>query len=104
MSLVLRTTALKIVNKTAGSRVDQKRSDYVTFICPLPRCGHRNKQSMYEAEGYLPSQASWIPFRCTMCRTIVEVTPPQTVGSLIVSPDDFSREMAQRRRDLAATR
>lgn len=97
MNLILRTVALKVVNKGNGK---VKASDYVTFICPNPRCNHRNKQSMYEAEGYIPSQESWIPFKCTLCRTIVEVTPPASAGSLIVSPDDFGREMAQRRKDL----
>lgn len=97
MKLVLSTVALKVRNKGDGK---VKASDYVTFICPNPKCNHRNKQSMYEAQNYVPSQESWIPFKCTMCRTIIEVTPPASAGSLIVSPDDFGREMAQRRKDL----
>jgi hypothetical protein len=101
MNLVLTTVALKVKNKGDATR---KGSDYVTFICPNPKCGHRNKQSMYETQNYVPSQESWLPFKCTMCRTIVEVTPPASAGSLIVSPDDFGREMAQRRKDLNLNR
>ena len=104
MNLVLRAVALKVINKTAGPRPDQKRTDYVVFNCPDPRCGQRNKQSLYEAQNYLPSDENWIPFKCKKCGTTVEVQPPAKAGSLIVSPDDFAREMAQRRKELSVSR
>ncbi len=98
MNLVLQAKALKIVNKTAGEQLHQKRSDYITFVCP--GCGHRNKMSPYEAEGYKPANEDVIPFKCRMCRTVVEVKRPSVPVRLIMSPDDFSKEMAQRRQAL----
>ena len=120
MGIVLQAKATKVTNKRGGVfhvpgnkiKEDGNRhhlylkrdtgSDYVHFECP--KCQHRNKMSMYEAENYIPATENRIPFKCKMCRIIVEVEPPPKPmkhESLIVSPEDFTREMAQRRRDLA---
>lgn len=116
--IILRVTATKIVNKGGGvmRRIDRKKgeaqektdrgSDYVVFNCPHPKCGHRNKQSMYEADAYVPANTAAIPFRCRMCRRLIEVDPPTSTRTtpLLVTPAEFTQEMAQRRRDLAAHR
>lgn len=114
MSIVLRATALKIQNKGGGTQWSREGSrmtgrldtgsDYVTFICPRPTCNHRNKMSMYEAEPYSPSNEDRLPFKCRLCRTVIEVIRPSEKVSLIVTPDDFAREMANRRRDLSVRR
>lgn len=118
MSLVLATTALKITNHGGGtmyrtvpsvSRVNGKDvlaktdrgSDYVTFVCPHPRCGRRQKHSMYDAEPYSLPEADRTPFKCRFCRNIIEVArPTDKGGSLLVTPQEFSQEMAQRRKEI----
>lgn len=80
-------------------------SDYVHFVCP--KCSHRNKICMYEAESYIPVDKNVIPFKCKMCRVMVEVEPPakpMTQESLIVSPTQFGKEMSERRRELSVNR
>ena len=121
--ITLQAKAFKVSNRGGGSfRVSEKKlkkggekhkyyemispgtspgSDYVHFICP--KCQHRNKVCMYEAEAYIPSDCARIPFKCRMCRTTVEVEPPakpMVSESLIVSPEQFNKEMAQRRKEL----
>lgn len=106
MSLVLRTTAIKVVNKGGGVQRGRKDSgsDYVTFCCPRPTCQKRNKMSMYHAENYVPANEDRIPFKCKHCRTVIEVTRPIPKTTLIMSPDDFAKEMSTRRSQLAASR
>lgn len=114
--IILRATALKITNKgggiqqTIGKREGETvpvqwksdtGSDYVTFICPHPKCGRRNKQSMYEAGNYVPANEDRIPFRCRVCRRPVEIERPHKPTQLIMAPDEFTREMAHRRRELS---
>ncbi len=116
LGLVLQTKAVKVVNKGGGvqwrrsqeipGRMNGKKdsgSDYVVFVCENPRCRNRNKCSMYEAEGYIPANENRIPFKCRICRTVHEVEPPTTKNtqSLIITPDEFQKDMAQRRRSLA---
>lgn len=117
--IVLQTKAFKLSNKGGGVRqVDGRKvrndgnrhhlfvsgdsgSDYVHFICP--KCAHRNKCSMYEAENYIPASQNVIPFKCRICRITVEVEPPakpMKQESLLVTPEQFTAEMAKRRRDL----
>lgn len=113
MSLVLQTTALKVVNKGGGIQWSREKDDpsmmrghpdsgseYVVFNCA--RCTTRNKQCMHAA-AYVPSDSARLPFKCWKCQTVNEVAPPETKSTarLIVSPDDFAQEMAQRRRSLA---
>jgi phage terminase large subunit GpA-like protein len=114
--IILRTTAIKITNKGGGvqRRIDRKEgvaksstdtgSDYVTFVCPYPKCGHRNKLCMYQAENYVPANEDRIPFRCKMCRHIIEVERPHVPTKLILDPAEFTKEMAHRRKDLAEHR
>ena len=80
------------------SKTDTKGTDYVTFECPHPKCGRRQKQSMYEMENYHIPEADRIPFKCKFCRNIIEVARPHRPGSLLITPDDFNKEMAQRGR------
>lgn len=105
MNLVLRTRAIKITNRGGGQYKGRKDSgsDYAVFICPNPRCGHRNKHCMYEHEAYMPIYEDRIPFKCTMCRMIIELERPYE-SKLLVSPADFSAEMAQRRKALGVDR
>lgn len=113
--IILRVTALKIVNHGGGIKakegdpVDGKvpvywtrdsGSDYVVWVCPHHKCGHRNKTCMYEAENYVPAGEDRIPFKCRRCRKIVEVERPRVPTKLIMDPAEFTREMAQRRKDL----
>lgn len=104
--IILQATAFKITNKGGGikqsikdGQVDWTRdtgSDYVHFNCP--KCKHRNKASMYESEPYHDPKNDRIPFKCRMCRTVIEVTRPVTTGkSLLLTPEQFSQEMAERR-------
>jgi hypothetical protein len=102
--IILRTTAIKIVNKGGGTmrklvpvegdgskmQVMEKTdrgSDYIVFLCPHPQCGHRNKQSLYESEAYHDPGNDRIPFRCRMCRQLIEVTRPY-VAKRIIMPDE----------------
>lgn len=121
--IILRVKAFKVSNKggglfhVPGNKVkddgDKHRlyaasdtgSDYVHWICP--KCKHRNKQSMFEHENYVPANNADIPFKCRMCRITVEVEPPakpMKQESLIMAPDEFTHQMAQRRAGLAAGR
>jgi hypothetical protein len=96
-AIVLQTTAIKVTNKGGGIKQtvdksnnvfwsDDTGSDYVTFVCPHPKCGHRNKQSMYEAENYHDPANDRIPFKCRKCRSVIEVTRPASVRPLIIVP------------------
>lgn len=116
MNLVLQTQALKVINKGGGVQWSREKdnpsmsrghpdsgSEYVVFKCA--RCQTRNKQCMHAAV-YVPADSARLPFKCWKCQTVNEVAPPETknTASLIISPDEFSREMAQRRRSLAGKR
>jgi DNA-directed RNA polymerase subunit M/transcription elongation factor TFIIS len=77
-------------------------SDYVIFRCPS--CGRRNNQCAYDMLNYKPANEDVIPFKCKVCRRTVEVSrPPAEIGnqSLIMAPDEFTRQMADRRQALA---
>jgi hypothetical protein len=54
-------------------------TDYIVFNCP--KCGRRNKQSMYDSKGAAGDSVS---FKCKMCRIEVEVARP-VPAHLIVS-------------------
>lgn len=104
--IVLQATAFKISNRGGGTMVRRKPgsvpdenghveviqkedtgSDYVHFICPRPECGHRNKMCMYESEPYHDRANDRIPFKCRMCRTVIEVTRPPSSHPLIILAD-----------------
>lgn len=108
--LTLETTAIKVINKGKVCIYKGRQNtptDYVIFNCPDPKCGKRNKQSMYEAL-YVPENNERLPFRCKRCGNIIEVRPitlpakPAPPTKLLVTPEEFSQEMAQRRREIAA--
>lgn len=90
MSLIFEATAIKVTNNAGGWYKGKKQTgtDYVTFICP--GCTQRNKQSMYEAENYVPAANRRIPFRCRKCRNIVELAPPE-VHKPIMSPGEYTQ-------------
>lgn len=111
--IILQTMAIKITNRGGGTmrRIDRKEqtakekvdtgTDYVVFNCPHPKCGKRNKQSMYEMANYKPANEDVIPFKCKICRRTVEVARPRQQATLIMDPAQFTREMADRRKALA---
>jgi hypothetical protein len=111
--IILRTTALKIVNKGGGTmrrwvpveddpsklRAMEKKdtgTDYIVFVCPSPKCGHRNRQSMYEAENYHTPGEDRIPFRCRICRRLIEVTRPYVAKRIILSDEPARRPSVNR--------
>jgi len=105
--LTLEVNAIKVISKGGGIYKGKKQSPthYVIFNCP--KCDRRNKQSMYEAL-YVPTNNERLPFKCKRCGTVVEVKPitlpadPAPPTKLLVTPEEFSQEMAQRRREIAA--
>ena len=71
-----------LVPKTEKKKVRQRMistkrvpgSDYVIFNCPVPKCGKRNKKSVYEAKGR--TQDGRLVFKCHSCRNEIEVQRP----------------------------
>lgn len=110
MSLTLRTVAIKRVNRgghhgrqnpKTGEAADNG-TDYVVFNCPLPKCGKRNKQSLYDS---LYSGGGATAFKCNGgCGTTTEVVLPVSDrrSPLIVSPEQFKQTRKDLRKDLAA--
>jgi hypothetical protein len=111
--IILKTTAIKIVNKGGGFKTKMKKdvvkdamghehtythqvisanrikgTDYVVFNCPAPGCGKRNKKSMYEAKAVTKDKE--LSFICYNCRREIEVAKPKpkpAAVDLITSPD-----------------
>lgn len=112
--IILRTTALKIVNKGGGyktrmakdivknamgremvyrhqevTKERQKGTDYIVFNCPGPDCGKRNKKSMYEAKALTASGE--LSFKCYSCHREIEVARPKPMldekAKAIIVPD-----------------
>lgn len=109
--IVLRTKALKIVNKGSGivtktivesnpdpitgkpikthrhvqSREPMPASDYVVFNCES--CGKRNRRCVYDSKG---RSGVSLHFRCNGCLTENEVAPPVSGNSLSISPSESS--------------
>ena len=110
--IILRTTAIKVVNKGGGfktrmrkeivkdamgremiythqevTKERQKGTDYVVFNCPAPGCGKRNKKSLYEAKAMTASKD--LSFVCYHCRREIEVSRPMPDMDIIriVAPE-----------------
>jgi len=110
-SIILRIKALKVYNKGGGLMTKTRKdptvkkgiprrqeclvkdtgTDYVVFICPHPKCGHRNNRSLYEADY---SHQTVVGFKCKLCRGSVEVEKllGQEKAKLIMTPEEFARE------------